>query len=450
MGMPIEQNLSEAIAEALRSRYTGVMMVTVAMEVARLQLPSGEGLSKRDRARAALEGRSRRELAEIARDLGRHMQDFHLEEFGLSVLEEGAPPITEITRRDVAKCFGDDLSGERNVVGLVGELFPTIGSVADGFVIGKSLAEEIDQHMVRFSGDWDVEYLFDRIGAYRCSRDRFCRLLAAALHPLSVRGERQQKLANEISPVLARDGYALVWVGEESGFPIYAVTPAARGVAGAAKNLVFASNGPKPEIGFADAINNDIKILSNEESCLVYDRPIRRDGLLWIELVDWWAARDGTNSTNEAARTLGTRLQTSLASDGERNLFNSYFKLYRAKLGDRLPALVPQVYLHYDPAIVKRLRHRDGLKRQRMDFLLLLPNAQRVILEVDGSQHFSKDGAPSLALYAEMVSADRDLRLAGYEVYRFGANELVGAGALATIERFFNGIWTRYDIAGGG
>lgn len=450
MRMPIEHDLSEAIAEALRSRYTGVVMGAVAMEVARLQLPAGEGLSKRDRARIALEGKDRRELAEIARDLGRHMQDYGLEEFGLSVLEVGTPPVTEITRRDVAKCFGDDLSGEQDVVALVGELFPTIGSLADGFAIGRSLAEEIDQHMVRNRGDWDVEYLFERIGAYRCSRDRFCRLLAASLHPLCVRGEYQHKLATEISAVLARDGYALVRVGEESGFPIYAVTPVGRGVPGAAKNLVFASNGPKPEIGFADAINNDIKILSNENSCLVYDRPIRRDGLLWRELVEWWAAREVTTSTNEAARTLGARLQASLASDGERNLFSSYFKLYRGKMGARLPALVPQVYLHYDPAIVKTLRHRDGLKRQRMDFLLLLPNAQRVILEVDGSQHFSQDGKPSLSLYADMVRADRELRLAGYEVYRFGANELVGAKAAATIERFFGGLWVQHNLAGGG
>lgn len=34
-------------------------------------------------------------------------------------------------------------------------------------------------------------------------------------------------------------------------------------------HLIFASRGPKPEIGFADAINNDIVILSGEESCLV-------------------------------------------------------------------------------------------------------------------------------------------------------------------------------------
>ena len=82
------------------------------------------------------------------------------------------------------------------------------------------------------------------------------------------------------------------------------------------------------------------------------------------------------------------------------------------KLGEALPALIPQVYLHYDPAVVKLLRHRAGLPRQRMDFLLLLPNNQRVVLEVDGSQHFSRDEKRSLAAYAEMAAADRELRLA--------------------------------------
>ena len=106
-------------------------------------------------------------------------------------------------------------------------------------------------------------------------------------------------------------------------------------------------------------------------------------------------------------------------------------------LGSALPALIPQVYLHFDPAIVKQLRHRAPLPRQRMDFLMLLQNNQRVIIEVDGAHHFSRDGKPSLPAYAEMVAADRDLRLDGYEIYRFGANELVGDSAPEVIARFF-------------
>jgi hypothetical protein len=299
--------------------------------------------------------------------------------------------------------------------------------------------------MIRNPGDWDVEYLFQQVGALTCSRDRFNRLLEAALHPLGRRGTAQTTLVENLNVVLRRDGYVLSIFAEESGYPIYQVVPLGRGPTGSPKNLIFASNGPKPEIGFSDAVNNDIVILSNASSCLVYDRPIRRDGLLWSELVEWWHSIPGVEP-NEPARTLGHRLRASLASDAERGLFDTYFRLYRAKLAAALPAIIPQVYLHYDPAVVKLLRHRKGLPRQRMDFLLLLPNNQRVVIEVDGSQHFSREGEPSLAAYSEMMAADRDLRLAGYEIYRFGSNELVGAGAGALIERFFDRLWSLHKI----
>jgi hypothetical protein len=227
-----------------------------------------------------------------------------------------------------------------------------------------------------------------------------------------------------------------------SGYPTYRIVRMSDSVAGAPKNLIFASVGPKPDIGFADAINNDIVILSGEESCLVYDRPISSSGLLWSELVAWWSeVTPGANAAN-----LGARLRESLVSDAERKLFAAYFKSYRSILGESLPALLPQVYLHYDPAIVKTLRHRLPLPRQRMDFLLLLPERQRIVLEVDGKHHFSEGDHPSLKVYADMVSADRELRLAGYEVYRFGANELVGEGADSRIADFFEKLFRLHRV----
>lgn len=74
-----------------------------------------------------------------------------------------------------------------------------------------------------------------------------------------------------------------------------------------------------------------------------------------------------------------------------------------------------------------------------MDFLLLLPRRARVVLEIDGIQHYADDGAPSPRRYAEMVSEDRALRLARYEVYRFG-QELVGgrAAAAGMLNSFFD------------
>ena len=246
----------------------------------------------------------------------------------------------------------------------------------------------------------------------------------------------------DLNKILARDGYELAQESELSGHPIFGFRPLVHRVGGRPKNLIFASRGPKPEIGFADAINNDIVILSGEESCLVYDRPIGSNGLLWSELVAWWS--DVTSGGNAA--NLGARLQESLASDAERMLFATYFKAYRTLLDEALPALLPQVYLHYDPAVVKTLRHRLPLPRQRMDFLLLLPGRQRIVIEVDGKHHFSENDHPSLKVYADMVSADRELRLAGYEVYRFGANELVGDGAAPGITDFFEKLFRLHRV----
>jgi very-short-patch-repair endonuclease len=437
-------SLALRVAEALKDRCTHQLMQSVGLEAGLVIPAEADGLSKRDRALAALEGKNLRELGDVARRLGAHWSDYSLEEAGFAVLETEEPPISEITRRDIAKCFGDDLSGEQNVLELVRRFFP-VDTLGADFFAGRSLASDIERHMILNFGDWSVEYLFEKIGALSCSRDRFSRLIEAALHPLGRRGPLQAALAAELNVVLRRDGYLLAVEGEESGYPVYRLRSLTRGVPGAPKNLIFASNGPKPEIGFSDAINNDIVILSNAESCLIYDRPIRRDGLLWSELVEWWSAQEGGTS-GDPARALGLRLRASLASDAERSLFEAYFRLFKSRVGAALPALIPQVYLHYDPAVVKNLRHRAGLPRQRMDFLMLLPNHQRVVIEVDGAHHFARDGKPSLPTYADMVAADRDLRLAGYEIYRFGANELVGHGAQDVIAHFFERLLTLHKL----
>jgi very-short-patch-repair endonuclease len=94
------------------------------------------------------------------------------------------------------------------------------------------------------------------------------------------------------------------------------------------------------------------------------------------------------------------------------------------------PALLPQVYLHYDPLTRKqRGGQPSALVRERMDFLLLLPRRVRVVIEVDGKQHYAEGDIASPELYSEMVAEDRRLRLQSYEVYRFGGYELMQPGA---------------------
>jgi very-short-patch-repair endonuclease len=74
-----------------------------------------------------------------------------------------------------------------------------------------------------------------------------------------------------------------------------------------------------------------------------------------------------------------------------------------------------------------------------MDFLLLPGERTRVVVEVDGKQHYAtEDGRASPSRYAEMVREDRKIRLAGYEVFRFGGGELQGAAGESLVREFFD------------
>jgi hypothetical protein len=45
-----------------------------------------------------------------------------------------------------------------------------------------------------------------------------------------------------------------------------------------------------------------------------------------------------------------------------------------------------------------------------------------------------------------MMHADRDLRLAGYEVFRFGAAELLSEGTDLLVKNFFEALFKRHAI----
>lgn len=206
------------------------------------------------------------------------------------------------------------------------------------------------------------------------------------------------------------------------------------GVNGELKNLIFAADGPKPRIVLPDSISNTIRIVKNEQYCLVYDQPLEDHGLSWADLAEWWGRQHPELSGDplRIRQDLRERLRRSLGTNGaEQLVFDTYIKL-----GFDVPALIPQVYLHYDPYTVAELGGAPSLARQRMDFLLLMNDRARAVIEVDGIQHYSRDNKQAAtrqvtagpladpARYAAMMSEDRQLTLQGYEVYRFGGHEL--------------------------
>ena len=214
---------------------------------------------------------------------------------------------------------------------------------------------------------------------------------------------------------------------------------------GPVKQLIFAANGPKPKIVFSDAIHNDVRIVENAEFCLVYSEPIGDSGLSWRQLVRWWSLGSDA-SERDSALQLHTRLLASLQEGPERWILTVYAKLYK-RFGFDIPALIPQVYLHYDPYL-RRQGMPANLPRQRMDFLLLVPSRRRVVIELDGKQHYSTgDGRASPTLYGEMMREDRRLRLTGYELFRIGGGELPSrADAEPVLREFFVDLLQFYDV----
>ena len=124
----------------------------------------------------------------------------------------------------------------------------------------------------------------------------------------------------------------------------------AHGVRGDLKNLIFAATGPKPKIVLRDAINNDLEIVGNARHCLVYDRPLPGTGLTWRQLTAWWARSDSLPGGQERAEavSLYRRLMASMGNEAERFIFDRYCARY-GTYGFDIPALIPQVYLNYDP-----------------------------------------------------------------------------------------------------
>lgn len=319
--------------------------------------------------------------------------------------------------------------------------------LSDWFDDHPSLRAQIDQHIHR-NDDWDVDRLFNELGCYEASDRRFISFLEGLVSP-EVRPDEasQRRFATTVNTALRTCGAEFRHLESRDGYPVFRIVPIYDAAAGRPKNLIFASS-IKPDLRFRDAVNNDIEIVSNSDKVLVYDRPIGADGVRWCDLQDWWMEKQQSPDRERGKRTLYQRLRGCLPpnSPPQVNLYDSFHRGFAQEI-PRLPALLPEVWLHWDPQTVRE-RGRDALLRFRMDFLLLLPQGVRVVVEVDGMHHYARDdGSASCERYAKLAAADRELKLAGYHVFRFGATELLGDATDAVVHEFFAALFKRFGIS---
>ena len=312
-----------------------------------------------------------------------------------------------------------------------------------------SLRGQIEQHVVRNPEDWSGETLFNELGAFVASNRRFALFIEGLASAEVLPDEPAQRaFVQNANVTLHRCGVELRETASSGGYPVFKIVALTGSPSRKPKNLIFASP-IKPDIRLSNAVDNDIEVISNGDSVLIYEEPIGDGGLTWKDLQTWWSTTRKITDPSEAKRTLYLRLKDSLPSTSppQKWFFEAYHRCFSRDIL-ALPALLPEVWLHWDHKTVQE-RGADALLRFRMDFLMLLPNRVRVVLEIDGKQHYADaDGRADPNRYAKMVLADREKRLAGYEIYRFGASELGSeASARAVANEFFQALFDRHHVA---
>ncbi len=460
--MPADPNvasLRQVVADAVYDlhHYTHEQLNGV---LERLGLPAGEG-TKRQRLDQCVESLQGENLPQIATRLlaepmlGR-AKKHPIQDALWSI--QNPPQIPTRTRRELAQALDlDDLAHDPErfraalsrwwplgdddpmnaLSGLLGINYPST-----------SLGGRIDQHVFR-NRDWSTAQLFENLGAFDAVGTRFARFLEDLVSAQTVPDEPTQRhIVEAANPHLHPCGYELRETDTDEGYPVFSLVATGAARNRTPKNIIFASP-TKPDLRFRNAIDNDIEILSNPDDVLVYDRPIPADGLRWRDLQAWWRETRQSATEQAAKKELYQRLLASLpqSSPPQRNLFDAYHAIYREAI-PALPALLPEVWYCWDHK-TKEQRGRDALLTLRMDFLLLLPNHQRVVLEVDGAHHYTNDaGHADSNVYAATVRGDRELKLAGYEVFRFGAKELTTPeAARALLAEFFAALFIRFDVS---
>lgn len=418
-----------------------------------LGLPAPGDGSKRQRMEVSFDALSDKDLPHVAeRLLLLHPPDPITRNQIQDVLwsDAGTPEIPKRFRREVAQALDvveDLFLDAQKFHDLLDKLWVLNDDPFSFFSgVDRSLGAQIEQHVYRNPGDWNTEYLFDRLGAFDAPDARVA-LFLEGLASADVRPdeEAQRRFVDTINGPLRKCGVEMRESGSEGGYPVFTLVSLQATPKGNPKNLIFASS-IKPDLRFRDAVNNDIEIVTNADKVLVYDRPINFDGLRWRDMQVWWSETQGIPDEDQAKVTLYRRLKESLPKNSppQTLLFEAFYKGFGPAVPD-LPALIPEVWLHWDPKTVKE-RGPGALLRFRMDFLLLLPHGVRVVIEVDGKQHYADGDRADSSRYAAMAAADRELKLAGYNVFRFGAEELLRHNARELVIKFFQALFKQYGM----
>lgn len=366
-------------------------------------------------------------------------------------------PISEETRRRIL----DRLITIGKCAGTKGRVVDFVNRVAPYY----KNTQKLERHMDRFS-DWKFDRLFyDELKLLSVSDEQFAAFCREYMNPVFDRTQRKldeydeyytedlnAKCLEAINAGLELADLELVLDDKNDGF--YKVRNTVALPRNPIKNIVFAANESKPYIVIDNALENSVRIVDAGDA-LIYEDGIPEKGMSWLDLAKWYEQFESEDTQNKLAQ----RLASSLDSPPEKLFFNAYCD-FIIKHGRNLPALIPQVYLYYDPKTKSDRHGKPIFEHQRMDFMFIISREHRVVIEIDGIQHYAVAQniggtyykCADVNRYADMMKAHREMVLDGYDVYRIGGKELyVGndgndESAKQVVYDFLEGLFRKYRI----
>ena len=184
--------------------------------------------------------------------------------------------------------LGVEIEGELDIIPFLNRIWD-LKNIPSAYGGKGTMEDSVLQHMIR-NDDWSYSDLFDTHLDVVGSEDNiFAKFLETLVDPVVRKGAKQRDMLALINSHIVEDDYELAENGSKLGIPVYKLMSTKAGVKGQVKNIIFAADGPKPELVFTDVVNNDIAIVENEENCLIFDKRIPETGLKWDDLVAWWA-----------------------------------------------------------------------------------------------------------------------------------------------------------------
>jgi hypothetical protein len=450
-GVDLVMTLREAVSNVILGWHSSSHRVlTVFGAKFGLPMPPDDGTSKHDRLEGCLDALADDDLLPLAQRLllSKQPQADRPERFPLEDFVWAASwPEIEIpgrVRRELAAALDiDDLVHRHDRFEALLEIVWHLDNDPLLVWTSKSTTSRralLRQHVFKNS-DWSVDELFEQLGAYEAAPVRFRYFLLGLVNPSFLPdAEAQARIVAAVNPVLARIGVRMEQDGEREGYPTFDLVRIGTAAPRRPKTLVFATLG-KPDMRLADVLDNDLEIVPDDKY-LVYDRQVGPGGLRWSDLLTWWQARRGTGDEVADRKALYQRLLDSIPKPDvspQRAFGEAYYTAFAGRDWD-VPALLPEVWLHWDHKTVTE-RGAAALINHRMDFLLLLPNGVRVIVEVDGWHHYGTAKAVD-----DTIRGDRDLKLRGYHVWRVTTNELGAQLLVPFATDFFTSVLQHHGL----